>query len=123
MRFFLVLALSALCCCRAASIVPQNQDSLRAKVKAAIGDDAAITQNSSATFALAQTPNNPTAFVVIRLADLQIVVTEKISQGSVTWSGEMQIKVVQIPGIVKMDSKPGDIVRLIDLNKYVIQKK
>jgi len=43
------------------------------------------------------------------------VVKEKI-QGSVNWSGEMEIKVIRTPGIVKKNAQPEDNIRVIDLN-------
>ena len=124
MRFLFVMFLSTLCCCKAATTSLQNHVTLQKIVDNEIGTNATIEKNNPATFALAyQVKNKSVEYVVVRLVDLKVVVKEKINQGSVTWSGDMQIKVVLIPGIVKLNSKPADNIRLIDLNNYVINKK
>src|SRR5260221_6715110 len=115
MRFLFVMFLSTLCCCKAATTSLQNQVTLQKIVDNEIGVNATIEKNSSAAFALAfQVKDRSVEYIVVRLADLKIVVKEKINQGSVTWSGDMRIKVTQTPGIVKMNSKPEDNIRFID---------
>jgi len=123
MRFFSALLLSTLCCCKAASTTSQEPSSLQKIVASEIGAPASIEKNNSATFALAQQVDNKSvSFLVIRLSDLKIVIKEKIT-GSVSWSGEMEIKVTRTPGMVKTNEKPEDHIRIINLNNYVIQKK
>jgi hypothetical protein len=123
MRFFSALFLLTLCCCKAASPSSQEPSSLQKIVDSEIGTHAVIEKNKVETFALAhQTSNTSVEYLVIRLSDLKIVVKEKI-QGSVKWSGEMEIKVARMPGIVKKNTQPEDNIRLIDLNNYVIHKK
>jgi hypothetical protein len=123
MRFFSAVILSTLCCCKAASTSSQEPASLQKIVESEIGTHAIIEKNNSGTFALAhQTENKSVAFLVIRLSDLKIVVKEKI-QGSVTWSREMEIKVIRTPGIVKTNARPEDNIRIINLSNYVIHKK
>jgi hypothetical protein len=123
MRFLSVFFITTLCSCRAVGTTSHVQTSLEQTIEREIGGDAIIGKNSTATFALAyQSKNKSVEYVVIRLSDLKVVAKERI-QGSVTWDGEMKIKVTQTPGIVKLDSKPGDNVKVIDLNNYIIQKK
>jgi hypothetical protein len=123
MRFFLVVFLSTLCCCKASVTSSQEPASLQKIVASEIGTQAVIEKNNAGTFALAhQTENKSVSFLVIRLADLKIVLKEKIN-GSVRWSSEMEIKVTQVPGIVKKNAQPEDNTRLIDLNNYVIHRK
>jgi hypothetical protein len=123
MRFFSALLFFILCCCKAASTSSQEPSSLQKIVTSEIGASAIIEKNNSATFALAQqTENKSVSFLVIRLSDLKIVIKEKII-GSVTWSGEMEIKIIRTPGIVKTNAQPEDNIRVINLNNYVIHKK
>ena len=123
MRFLSVFFLITLCGCKAASTSSHEQVALKKIAEAEIGPDAIIEKNHTATFALAyQAKDRTVEYLVVRIADLKIVVKEKI-QGSVTWDGEMKIKVTQTPGMVKVDAKPADNVRVIDLNNYAIQKK
>ena len=124
MRFPFVLFIATLSCCKAAGIPSQNQGDLQKLITTEIGVNATVKKNSNETFALAfRAQDRRLEFLVIRLTDNKIVVKEKINEGSVTWSGELQIKVNERPGIVKMDSKPEDHTRLINLDKYVINKK
>ena len=123
MRFLSVLLVATLCCCKAASTSSHEQANLEKIVQAEIGPDATIKKNNASTFALAyKMKDRSVAYMIIRISDLKVVVKEKI-QGSVAWDGEMKIKVTQTPGMVKLDSKPEDNVREIDLSNYVIQKK
>jgi hypothetical protein len=123
MRFLSVLFVATLCCCKAASTTSHEQATFEQIVESEIGANAIIEKNNPLTFALAYHTNNRSVdYLIIRLSDLKIVVKEKI-QGSVTWDGAMRIKVITMPGIVKMNSKPEDKVRIIDLNNYVIHKK
>ncbi len=88
-----------------------------------LGTSATVKENTAQTFALAyRSQNRLTDYMVIRLSDFKIVIKEKI-QGSVTWSGELQIKESRIPNMVKRNQKPEDNTRLIDLNNYIINKK
>ncbi|HLZ17263.1 MAG TPA: hypothetical protein VKQ08_09490 [Cyclobacteriaceae bacterium] len=124
MRFLLVLLIATLSCCQAVGIPPQNQDNLQKLIEGEIGTKAIIKKNGTETFALAfQTQNRSVAFIVVRLTDMKVVVKEKIREGAVTWSGDLQIKVNETPGIVKTDSRPEDHTRLINLNNYVINRK
>ena len=123
MRFFSFVFLATLCCCRAASTSSPEQATLQKIVASEIGENAFVEKNNSSTFALAyQTKDRTVKFIVIRLADLQIVINERV-QGSVTWEREMNIKVTKTPGIVKMKAPPEDNVRVIDLNNYIIHNK
>jgi len=123
MRFLSVFFLITLYCCKAASTTSHQQVTLKEIAEAEIGTQATIEKNHAATFALAyQAKDRTVEYLVVRIADLKIVVKEKI-QGSVTWDGDMKIKVTQTPGMVKVDAKPEDHVRIIDLNNYAIQKK
>jgi hypothetical protein len=123
MRFFLVIFIATLCCCKAASTSSLNQSTLQKIVESELGANAIIEKNNPSNFALAYESKDKTVrFMVVRLSDLKIIIKEKI-QGSVTWDKEMKIKVVTIPGIVKANAKPEDNVRVIDLNNYVIQNK
>jgi hypothetical protein len=123
MRFLSVALITTLCCCKAASISSLDQATLQKIVESEIGANAIVEKNNPSTFALAyQAKDRSVEFIVIRLMDLKIVVKEKI-QGSVTWDRKMNIKVTTTPGIVKINSKPEDNVRVIDLSNYVIQNK
>jgi hypothetical protein len=123
MRFLSVFFLATLYCCKAASTTSHEQVTLEKITEAEIGPNAVIEKNHTATFALAyRAKDRSVEYIVIRLSDLKIVIKEKI-QGSVTWEGEMQIKVTQTPGMVKLNSKPEDNVKIIDLTNYAIQKK
>jgi hypothetical protein len=123
MRFFSALLLSALCCCKAASTSSQELTPLEKKVHSEVGSPAILEKNKSATFALAYRAKGISVeYLVIRLSDLKAVVKGKI-QGSVTWHGDMEIKVMQTPGMVKTNAKPADNVRLINLNNYIVHKK
>lgn len=123
MRFVPALFLSTLCCCKAASPSSQGPASLQEIVDSEIGTHALIEKNKGETFALAyQNGNASVEYLVVRLSDLKIVVKEKI-QGSVKWSGDMEITVTRTPGIVKKNARPEDNIRLIDLNNYVIHNK
>ncbi len=123
MRFLSVALIATLYCCKAAHVSSHQQITLQKIVESEIGANAIVERNNSSTFALAsQSRGRSIEFIVIRLIDLKIVVKEKI-QGSVTWDREMTIKVTTTPGVVKMNSRPEDNVRVVDLNNYVIQKK
>lgn len=124
MRFLSILFLLALCCCKSSTSSKQEQDTLQKIIDTEIGADAKIEKNKQATFVLAyQSQNRSVEYIIVRLTDLKVVIKEKINQGSVTWNGEMQIKVVRTPGMIKKNSKPKDNIQLIDLNNYVINKK
>ncbi len=126
MRAFLFIVISILFCCKpSARVQSESQgDKLQTLVEKEIGKSAVIEKNPSNTFALAShTENRTVDYVVIRLSDLKVVIKEKIIIGSVSWSGDRQIKVVSIPGMVRANARPEDNVRLIDLNNYVINKK
>ena len=123
MRFLSVFFLATLLCCKAASNPSNGQATLEKIVETEIGVNAIIEKNNSSTFALAsQTNNRSVEYLIIRLSDLKVVVKEKI-QGSVTWNGDKEIKVTQIPGTVKMNSRPEDNVKIINLNNYAIPNK
>jgi len=123
MRFLSVFFLATLFCCKAASNPSNNQATLEKIVETEIGVNAIIKKNNSLTFALAsQTNNRSVEYLIIRLSDLKIIIKEKI-QGSVTWNGDKEIKVTQIPGTVKMNSRPEDNVKIINLNNYAIPNK
>jgi len=123
MRFIFLFFFATLCCCKAASTTSHDQATLQKIVGTEIGAGAIIEKNISSTFALAhQTKDRSVEYLIIRLSDLKIVVREKI-QGSVTWSGDMEIKVIKTPGMVKLNSKPEDNVKIINLNNYIIHNK
>jgi hypothetical protein len=124
MRSFLVLLIATLSCCHAAGISSQNQGNLQKLVEGELGVNATIKKNSAETFALAVQPQSRSiAFIIIRLTDMNVVAREKINNGSVTWGGDMRIKVTETPGMVKTDAKEGDHSRIINLNNYVINRK
>ena len=123
MRFLSVLFIATLFCCKAANNPSSDQATLEKLVETEIGANATIEKNNSSTFALAsRTDNRFIEYLIIRLSDLKIVVKEKI-QGSVTWSGDMAIKVTQTPGMVKMNSRPEDNVKIINLDNYLIHNR
>jgi hypothetical protein len=123
MRFVLIIFFATLCCCKAVSHSSTQQVTLQKLVDGELGPNANIEKNNSSTFAIAyQSKDRSVEFLVIRLLDLKIILKDKI-QGSVSWSGDMKIKVFNTPGIVKLNSKPEDYVKIIDLNNYIIQNK
>jgi len=123
MRFLSLLFIAALFCCKAANNASSDQATLEKLVETEIGANATIEKNNSSTFALAsRTDNRFIEYIIIRLSDLKIVVKDKI-QGSVTWSGDMAIKVMKTPGMVKMNSRPDDNVKIINLENYLIHNR
>jgi hypothetical protein len=124
MRFLSIFFLLVLCCCKSSTTAKQKPNTLQKIVDTEIGTGAKIETNKPLTFALAyQSQNRSVEYVIVRLTDLSVVIKEKINQGSVTWNGEMQIKVMRTPGIIKKNLKPENNIQVIDLNNYVINKK
>jgi len=125
MRFLFVVFLS-LTVCKPIKSIKESESSSEALakiVRSEIGAEAIVQRNSSNTFALGfKSEKSFVKFIVIRLQDNQVVVRDKV-QGSIMWSDDMRIKESQIPGIVKLDSKPEDFIKVIDLNQFVIRPK
>jgi len=122
MRFFFVVLFSLTFCKPSSGIktTEQSVDLLHKIVQQELGDNPSIEKNQANTFALAfRSENKFLKYIVVRLQDNQVVLREKI-RGSVTWTGNMQIKESHIPGMVRSNSKPEDFMKTIDLNQFVV---
>jgi len=113
-----------LCACKPSTkTLSQNNNTLQQLVIREIGENAAITQNESKTFALGiLSKDESVRYVVIRLSDYKVVLKNNI-RGSISWTNDMQLTESIKPGIVKKDSKPEDYSRAIDLKPFLIQAK
>src|SRR5579872_4059758 len=111
MKSNLALLLFIMPSCQPATAVQQSQavTTLQKISETEIGADAKIETNKSGTFALiSKDKNRSVEYIVVRMADLKVVIKEKIVAGSVIWSGEMQIRESRVPGIIKTNSRAED---------------
>jgi hypothetical protein len=126
MRFnHLALLLFILSSCQSAIAVQRGQgaSTLQKISETEIGADAKIEKNESGTFALVyKNENRSVTYIVVRMADLKIVINKKVITGSVTWSGDMQIKESTVPGIIKKNSRSDDNIRYIDLKNFINER-
>jgi hypothetical protein len=123
MRSLLLFCLLTLSSCKAAVYEQKDQrSSLQSIVTSELGSVAAIENNKPGTFALAYSINNRSLkYIVVRLADLKIVIRQKIVKGSIAWSEDLQLKETHAPEMVKKNASARDNTRLIDLKNYVVQ--
>jgi hypothetical protein len=104
---------------------PAGPDKLEVLCQNRLGADAMIEKNKTATFALGKKASESGSiqqvqFIVIRLADLQVVEEGSVSLAEVVWTGDYEISIQDIPGQVKLNRDENSFVRKIDLKKYIL---
>ncbi|GHN02955.1 hypothetical protein WSM22_44440 [Cytophagales bacterium WSM2-2] len=124
MRFFLATFFALTFCKPSANTtVAQQSPEITKIIQKELGEGASSEANRTNTFVLSfKNDKKSLRYIVIRLSDNQVVVRKKL-RGSVTWTGDMLIKESEVPGMIKADSKPGDFIKTIDLNQFVVHRK
>ncbi|MBS1490353.1 MAG: hypothetical protein JSS93_07485 [Bacteroidetes bacterium] len=102
------------------SAAVKNKIDINKIIERELGTLTTVSYNEPHTLVLAYTENNRVlTYLVLRPADGKLILKDKAHASAVSWSGEHQIKLNIIPGMVKRDATPEDNYKYVNLDSFI----